>query len=379
MKTEVARVAPVRSIHMCFTLAVAMLSLLVLAMLGVIADLGVRHGVVFGGVPVAGSAGPGGVSAAPLISLVWVANRSPRSGHWVEWIIVVCVLLLASASTWLAWWWTGRTLHRLERQRRFAAMASHELRRPIAGLRLCLEEALLYPDVDRRDAITEALSLTGRLEAITNDVLLLARMGHIGGVESREPVDLGDLVTREASADAGGVPVMVNVDADVVVRASRIQMVRLVANLLSNARRHADAAVTVGVGRDGDQAVVTVTDDGPGIAPADRERVFERFTRLADGRRRDHGGTGLGLAICRDIVRAHDGSLRIEDSPRGARFVLRIPAEKTQVMGAAEATRTVTTVTTATTATTAEAAEVTDGLGTAEGEAAEGAKVLPLP
>jgi signal transduction histidine kinase len=70
---------------------------------------------------------------------------------------------------------------------------------------------------------------------------------------------------------------------------------------------------------------VTVTDDGPGIAPQDRERVFERFIRLDDGRRRDPGGSGLGLAIARDIAHAHHATLRIEDSPRGARFVLRLP------------------------------------------------------
>ncbi|MFD1496299.1 ATP-binding protein, partial [Streptosporangium lutulentum] len=73
------------------------------------------------------------------------------------------------------------------------------------------------------------------------------------------------------------------------------------------------------------QAVVAVVDDGAGVAPADRERVFERFTRLDDGRRRDSGGSGLGLAISRDIVHSHHGTLRIEDSPRGARFVLRLP------------------------------------------------------
>ncbi|MCW2879403.1 MAG: hypothetical protein JWQ95_3503, partial [Sphaerisporangium sp.] len=67
------------------------------------------------------------------------------------------------------------------------------------------------------------------------------------------------------------------------------------------------------------------TDDGDGIAPEDRERVFEPFVRLDDGRRRDPGGSGLGLAISRAITEAHHGTLQIEDSPRGARFVLRVP------------------------------------------------------
>lgn len=68
-----------------------------------------------------------------------------------------------------------------------------------------------------------------------------------------------------------------------------------------------------------------MTDDGAGIEPADRERVFERFTRLDDGWLRDSAGGGLGPAISRDIAHAHDGTLRIEDSARGARFVLRLP------------------------------------------------------
>jgi signal transduction histidine kinase len=96
-------------------------------------------------------------------------------------------------------------------------------------------------------------------------------------------------------------------------------------NLLDNAQRHADTRVEVAVEPVDGQAVVAVVDDGVGIAPPDRERVFERFTRLEDGRRRDSRGSGLGLAISRDIVHAHHGTLRVEDSPRGARFVLRLP------------------------------------------------------
>ncbi|MCW2882335.1 MAG: hypothetical protein JWQ95_6435, partial [Sphaerisporangium sp.] len=193
------------------------------------------------------------------------------------------------------------------------------------GLRTRLEEALLYPgDVDPHETIHEALSVTDRLEAIVDDLLVLARL-RSGDPAAHEPVDLGALVTEEAAAQAGGVPVHVHADGDVKIQGNRIQLIRVIDNLLANARRHAGTRVEITAERADGQAVVTVTDDGDGIAPQDRERVFERFVRLDDGRRREPGGSGLGLAISRDIAHAHHGTLRIEDAPRGARFVLRLP------------------------------------------------------
>ncbi|MFI7633703.1 sensor histidine kinase [Nonomuraea sp. NPDC049400] len=222
----------------------------------------------------------------------------------------------------------NQTLDRLDeavaQQRRFAATTSHELRNPIAGLRLQLEEALLHPgEVDPHETIRSALSAADRLDAIVSDLLVLARL-RAGDPAPPELVDLGRLVSQEAPR-AGRVPVRVHAAPEVWVCGSRIQLVRVLANLVNNAIRHADSAVDVSVAASGGQAVVTVTDDGAGIAPADRERVFERFTRLDDGRRRDAGGSGLGLAISRDIAQSHGGTLKAEDSPRGARFVLRLP------------------------------------------------------
>ncbi|WP_143043597.1 sensor histidine kinase [Nonomuraea jiangxiensis] len=224
----------------------------------------------------------------------------------------------------------NQTLARLEEtvreQRRFAATTSHELRTPIAGLRTNLEEALLYPDdVDPRSAIRAALSTTERLELIVDDLLVLARL-RAGEPAVRERIDLGALVREEAATRSGQVRMHVRAAPDVRVLGSRIQLIRVLDNLLANARRHADHEVEVTAERAGGLAVVTVTDDGDGIAAADRERVFERFVRLEDGRRREQGGSGLGLTISRDIAHAHNGTLRIEDSPRGARFVLRLPA-----------------------------------------------------
>jgi signal transduction histidine kinase len=240
----------------------------------------------------------------------------------------------------------NQTLARLEeaveQQRQFGSTTSHELRAPIAGLRAQLEEALLYPDdIDLRDTVRGALSATGRLEAIVDDLLTLARL-RAADPERRESIDLGALVTEETApavtsapeaqsvspapeAPAHGVPVYVEAASGVWVHGSRIQLIRVLGNLLSNARRHAETSVRVTVESVDGQAVVAVVDDGAGIAPADRQRVFERFTRLKDGRRRDPGGSGLGLAISRDIANAHHGTLCIEDSPRGARFVLRLP------------------------------------------------------
>nr|WP_191910076.1 ATP-binding protein [Microbispora cellulosiformans] len=267
------------------------------------------------------------VSPAPDSPVVYAGTveRPLIATHRLEYLIAGAALLITLLGGWLMWRIIGRALRPAEQQRQLASVTSHELRTPIAGLRVQLEEALLHPDhVDPRDTIRGALSATGRLEAIVQDLLTMARLRG-GQPEPREPIDLVALVTEEVDAHFGGTPVELYAAGDVWAHGSRIQLIRLVGNLLSNARRHAATGVTVCVGAADGQAVLSVTDDGNGIAPADRERVFERFTRLDEGRRRDAGGTGLGLAISRDIARAHRGSLRVEDSPRGARFVLRLP------------------------------------------------------
>ncbi|WP_285779620.1 HAMP domain-containing sensor histidine kinase [Microtetraspora sp. NBRC 13810] len=223
----------------------------------------------------------------------------------------------------------NRTLARLEeavkQQRRFASTASHELRTPLTALRARLEEAALYPDdVDPHEVIQDGLSITDRLEAIVDDLLVLARL-RAGASTTHTSIDLGALVSEETAARSGGVPVHVRAARDVHVRGNRIQLIRVLDNLLANARRHTATRVEVTVERAGAHAVVTVSDDGDGIAPADRERVFERFVRLDAARRREPAGSGLGLPISRDIAHAHSGTLRVEDSPQGARFVLRLP------------------------------------------------------
>jgi signal transduction histidine kinase len=105
-----------------------------------------------------------------------------------------------------------------------------------------------------------------------------------------------------------------------------IHLTRALTNLLDNAQRHADKTVQVEVHRNGAHAELVVTDDGEGIAEADRERIFAQFVRLDGSRSRDRGGTGLGLAIVHSIARAHGGTIEVGVSDTGgARFALRLP------------------------------------------------------
>jgi signal transduction histidine kinase len=224
----------------------------------------------------------------------------------------------------------GRLQESAERQRRFVADASHELRSPLARMRAELEVDQAHPGsadlaATSRSVLAEALTL----QRLVDDLLLLARGdGQALHPVSPEPVDLDDVVqtvvgglraTGERRIDERGVqPVQVPGD--------RGQLQRAVANLLDNAVRHARTAVVVTVEEGaGGVARVSVADDGPGIPSTERERVFERFTRLDDARSGD-GGAGLGLAIARDIARRHGGDLFLDPggSP-GARFVLVLP------------------------------------------------------
>ncbi|MDQ0789265.1 HAMP domain-containing sensor histidine kinase [Streptomyces sp. B3I8] len=230
---------------------------------------------------------------------------------------------------------TNRTLTALEasveRQRRFVADASHELRSPLASLRTQLEVGAAHPALLDVDGAVED---TVRLQHLAADLLLLARLdaGERPG-DARVPLDT---LAREAARGRKGVVVEETEEAEgasaaegaegVAVVGSRGQLARVLANLLDNAARHARQRVTVTVRREGGHAVLSVADDGPGIPADQRERVFERFVRLDDARARDDGGTGLGLAIARDIARRHGGTLTATEAPGGgALLTLRLP------------------------------------------------------
>ena len=225
-----------------------------------------------------------------------------------------------------------------ERQRRFVADASHELKSPLAAVQADLEVALAHPaTADWPDIAARLLAEDERMERLVADLLFLAQCddGDFSSLTAPPEIVALDDVVGEEAARLGG-RWTVDVDVDVVLPAGGgavagrpEQLARAVRNLLENAARHARQAVKVTLraypGPDsGVELELVVADDGPGIDPADRHRVFDRFTRLDDARGRDEGGTGLGLPIAREIVEAHGGRISIGGGT-GARLIVRLP------------------------------------------------------
>lgn len=210
------------------------------------------------------------------------------------------------------------------RQGSFVADAAHELRSPLASIRVQLEVAQRIGD---SGSLTDDLMIDiERLSALVEDLLLLAR----ADADTRGPAnpidfDAQELLAEMAAGRSGGrVPVDTEAGPPVTVNADRNEIRRAVANLVDNAVRHADAGVLVRVSATAETATIQVIDDGPGIDPVDRQRVFQRFTRLDDARDRDGGGSGLGLAIVAEVVRRANGTVELAESRGGKGLEARI-------------------------------------------------------
>jgi len=207
------------------------------------------------------------------------------------------------------------------RQRAFVADAAHELRSPLTSLRTQIEIAQhLGEPAEAADLLPDVQ----RLSRLVDDLLVLARADEGDpGLRRTERVELAALA-RELAGRYERVAVVPSGPHETL--GDPVALDRVLGNLVDNAVRHTRTGVTVRVARDGPDVLVTVTDDGPGIPAADRERVFDRFTRLDDARDRDGGGTGLGLAIVHDLVRLHGGTVRLADADPGLRAEVRLPA-----------------------------------------------------
>ncbi|MEJ8279582.1 HAMP domain-containing sensor histidine kinase [Pseudonocardia spirodelae] len=216
-------------------------------------------------------------------------------------------------------------------QRRFVADASHELRSPLATVSTGLEllgQGMPEGSADR-GTVDVLRGEASRLTGLVENLLFLARADERGVAPRREEVDLDEIADAERVRPAAGDAVTVRVVTQPVrVVGDRGQLVRVLRNLVDNARRHASSTVAVSVRADGGLAVVDVDDDGNGVPEADRARVFERFVRLDEARSRGDGGSGLGLSIVSELVAAHGGTVEATSSPElgGARFRVTIPA-----------------------------------------------------
>jgi signal transduction histidine kinase len=215
-------------------------------------------------------------------------------------------------------------------QRAFVSDASHELRSPLATLRAEVEVAARHPEAtDWASTAQDVRAETIRMQHLVDDLLTLAKADERGIRVRREEVDLDDLADAEVRRlrDLHGRQVRTEV-TPMRVNGDRAQLARAVRNLADNAARHAVSAVTVRVGPGpAGTAVLEICDDGPGIPPEQRTRVFDRFVRLDEGRDRSVGGSGLGLAIVREIVTAHGGTVTADqdDTLGGASFRITLP------------------------------------------------------
>ena len=221
---------------------------------------------------------------------------------------------------------------RIERDARFASDVSHELRSPLTTLRSAVEimqgrrNELPERSVRALDLLTEEVD---RFEALVTDLLEISR--YDAGVASLEleQTDVAALVRRVLrDAGYGEVPVVVHpagADARLVVDARRVE--QSVCNLVRNAAAHAGGPVAARVSVASDALSLSIEDRGPGVAPADREAVFQRFFRGSSaGRRSSSDGVGLGLALVHEQARLHGGQVWVEDvHPQGARFVIQLP------------------------------------------------------
>lgn len=228
----------------------------------------------------------------------------------------------------------------LRLQRQFMADASHELRTPVSVIQTAAEVTLqreTRESWEYRDALGVISEQSTRLTRIVDDMLVLARADAGGYPLTRRLVYLDEIVAEcvravSVIATTRSVSLVTDLRPDVSLAGDDALLRRLMTNLLDNAVRYTPAGgtITVTLARDERVATIAVSDTGPGIPVADRERVFERFVRL-DPARSEPSGAGLGLPIARWIAEEHGGTLTVEQNDAGGcRFVAQLPLKPTK-------------------------------------------------
>lgn len=219
---------------------------------------------------------------------------------------------------------------RMQRDRRFAADVSHELRSPLQTLAAAASVLARHQaDLPPRPAAAAGLVAdeVARFEALVTDLLELARSDQ---PPQRAPVDVADLARQVCrSQETPPDVVTVEPDTDPVWQVDRRRFQQVLTNLVENARHHGGGVVAMRIGSQRGAHFLEVDDEGPGVNPAERDTIFDRFVRgRAAGARGDGNGTGLGLALATQHVTAHGGTVTVSDRPGGgARFRVELPAQ----------------------------------------------------
>ncbi len=222
------------------------------------------------------------------------------------------------------------------RQDQFIGDASHELKSPLAAIRAQLDVAIAHPDPAQSAHVFSALDdQVARMTVLTEDLLILARSTEALPKSQTAPVDLDELMLTEVRRlkEAGQLSVVLVAVQAARVRGSQRDLTRALRNLVENAVEHAHSEILLSLTTRDGWADIMVADDGDGVPPSDRVRLFERFHRLDTARTHAAAGGhfGLGLAIASQITRSHGGTLTVNDRPdgqSGASFVVRLPVER---------------------------------------------------
>ena len=294
------------------------------------------------------------VSAGSRLEIVaGIGDRAALyAGYWrlVAWIAAVILMALATAliGIWLVQRMLARERRVSELKSQFVASVSHELRTPVASMRL-MADALDAGKVDGAAAkeFHRLMSQEGaRLSALIENVLDFARIEEGRKGYRFAPADLAALVEDTIQlmrpvAEQREVTISGTVASVSGVEVDRAAIEQALINLIDNAIKFSPAggevAIALATTQDGWQ--LSVADNGAGIPRAERQRVFERFTRLGNELRRETQGTGIGLSIVRHIVEAHGASIQIDDNtPRGTTFVIRSSSGRKKTEAAAEPT-----------------------------------------
>jgi len=229
----------------------------------------------------------------------------------------------------------GRLDEAFEGQRQFIHEASHELRNPLAVIRTNLEVTLSDPDASAEDLrhTAEVVERSSeRMARLVDDLLVYARKGTLS--LERDPVDVAQLIDEAAEeftapAVAAGVHLVHHASSGLWVIGDRLALRQALGNLLANAIRYSPEGTTVRLrgGLDGPWVWIAVEDQGPGIDPADQDRVFQRFWRGNPREGREQGRSGLGLTIVRQIAEVHGGEVKlVSQVDHGSAFALWLPA-----------------------------------------------------